>query len=119
MAHTNIPDAQAMIASRTTDVPWFLPDMGNKLETGSSMRKVLENYSKIPAAEVEDHVREIVRSISSLPSNLSLTRVLSFVAPESLANLSLSLHWRLSLPRSSYRQALPLPAHSLAAQGPK
>jgi len=42
------------------NVPGCNPEIGNKL--GESARKLLENYSKIPAAEVEDHVYKIVRS---------------------------------------------------------
>jgi hypothetical protein len=59
MAQTDIPDALQKIEAREKDVPWYNPDIGNKL--GDSARELLENYSKIPAAEVEDHVYKIVR----------------------------------------------------------
>jgi hypothetical protein len=59
MAHTDIPDAQAKIDARDKDVPWYHPDISNKI--GDSVRELLENYSKIPAAEVHDHVYKIVR----------------------------------------------------------
>jgi hypothetical protein len=59
MAHTDIPDAQAKIASREKEVPWYNPNLGDKL--GDSARALLENYSGIPAGEVEAHVYKIVR----------------------------------------------------------
>jgi hypothetical protein len=60
MAHTDIPDALKKIESREKDVPWYNPEIGNKL--GDSAREVLENYSKIPPGKVEEHVYKIVRS---------------------------------------------------------
>ena len=62
MAHTDIPDALAKIEAREKDVPWYNPELGNQL--GDSARELLENYSKIPAAEVEYHVYKIVRSFA-------------------------------------------------------
>jgi hypothetical protein len=59
MADTNIPDAALKIANRAKDVPWYKPDIGNKL--GDSARQLLESYSGIPAEEVEEHVHKIVR----------------------------------------------------------
>jgi hypothetical protein len=58
MAQTDIPNALAKIQERSKDVPWYNPDIGNRL--GDSARELLENYSKIPASEVEDHVYKIV-----------------------------------------------------------
>jgi len=58
MADTNVPDAEMKIAKRDKEVPWYNPNIGNKL--GTSARELLENYSKIPASEVEDHVYKIV-----------------------------------------------------------
>lgn len=58
MAHTNIPNAAAKIGARDRDVPWYNPDLSHKL--GDTARELLENYSKIPAAEVEEHVYKIV-----------------------------------------------------------
>ncbi|PMD12413.1 hypothetical protein NA56DRAFT_613500 [Hyaloscypha hepaticicola] len=57
MAQTDIPNALEKIQERSKDVPWYNPDVGNKL--GGSARELLENYSKIPASEVEDHVYKI------------------------------------------------------------
>ncbi|KAE9378513.1 methyltransferase domain-containing protein [Stipitochalara longipes BDJ] len=57
MAQTDIPNALQKIEARDKDVPWYHPDLGNKL--GDSARELLENYSKIPAAEVENHVHKI------------------------------------------------------------
>ena len=59
MAQTDIPNALQKIEAREKDVPWYNPDIGSKL--GASARELLENYSKIPAAKVEDHVYKIVR----------------------------------------------------------
>jgi hypothetical protein len=59
MAHTDIPNALAKIEAREKDVPWYNPEMGSQL--GDSARELLENYSRIPAAEVEDHVYKIVK----------------------------------------------------------
>jgi len=59
MAHTEIPDALSKIEAREKDVPWYSPEIGN--QRGDSARELLENYSKIPAAEVEDNVYKIVR----------------------------------------------------------
>ena len=58
MAQTDIPNALEKIQERSKDVPWYNPDVGNKL--GGSARELLENYSKIPVSEVEDHVYKIV-----------------------------------------------------------
>jgi hypothetical protein len=58
MAQTDIPDAQAKIATREKDVPWYNPVLGDKL--GDSARALLENYSGIPPGEVEAHVHKIV-----------------------------------------------------------
>jgi len=62
MAHTDITEALAKIpeAPREKDVPGYNPEIRNKL--GDSARELLEKYSKIPAAEVEDHIYKIVRS---------------------------------------------------------
>jgi len=59
MAQTDIPNALEKIEAREKDVPWYNPEIGDKL--GASARELLENYSKIPPAEVEDHVYKIVR----------------------------------------------------------
>ena len=61
MAHTDIPNVLAKIEAREKDVPWYDPEIGKKL--GDSTRELLENYSKVPAAEVEDHVYKIVRFV--------------------------------------------------------
>jgi hypothetical protein len=58
MAHTDIPNVQAKIASREKDVPWYNPNLGNNL--GKSARELLESYSKIPDGEIEAHVYKIV-----------------------------------------------------------
>jgi hypothetical protein len=58
MAQTDIPNALAKIQEQSKDVPWYNPDVGKQL--GDSARDLLEKYSKIPAAEVEDHVYMIV-----------------------------------------------------------
>jgi hypothetical protein len=58
MAHTDIPNALAKIEAREKGVPWYDPEIGKKL--GDSARELLENYSRVPAAEVEDHVYRIV-----------------------------------------------------------
>ncbi|TVY67440.1 Methyltransferase trt5 [Lachnellula suecica] len=57
MAETDVPDARAKIGRREKDVPWYNPDMGDKL--GKPARELLENYSGIPASEVEEHVYRI------------------------------------------------------------
>ena len=58
MAQTDIPDAPKKIDNRDKDVPWYNPNLGQKL--GDSARELLESYSKIPADDVEDHVYRIV-----------------------------------------------------------
>lgn len=40
------------------DAPWYAENIGKKL--GKSARKLLENYSKIPADEFEDQILKIV-----------------------------------------------------------
>ncbi|KUJ13956.1 uncharacterized protein LY89DRAFT_709008 [Mollisia scopiformis] len=57
MAQTDIPDAERKIGTRDKDVPWYNPDIGNKLSP--SARELLETYSKILSAEVENHVKRI------------------------------------------------------------
>jgi hypothetical protein len=59
MAWTDVPDVEAKINAREKNVPWYNPSIDKKL--GPSVRELLENYSKIPQAEVEDHVYKIVR----------------------------------------------------------
>jgi len=61
MAETDIPDALKKIDNRDKGVPWYNPDLGQKL--GDSARELLESYSKIPAEDVEDHVYKIVFSL--------------------------------------------------------
>jgi hypothetical protein len=59
----NIPDAEAKIDLRDKNVSWYDP----KLKTlGPSARELLENYSKIPPAEVEDHIYKIVSFVLNL-----------------------------------------------------
>jgi hypothetical protein len=58
MADTAIPDAPAKFETRDKNVPSYKRDIGTKL--GDSARELLEDYSKIPAAEVEEHVYKIV-----------------------------------------------------------
>ena len=60
---TNIPDAEAKIDLRDKDLPWYYPEL-KKL--GPSARELLENYSKIPAAEVEDHIYKMVSFVLNL-----------------------------------------------------
>lgn len=68
MAHTDIPDAQMRIGSRDKDVPWYTDSIGSRL--GPSARKLLEDYSHIPADQVESHIYSIVGPPTlTLPSN--------------------------------------------------
>jgi hypothetical protein len=60
---TNIPDAEAKIDLRDKNNPWYDPKL-KKL--GPSGKELLENYSKIPPAEVEDHVYKIVSFVLNL-----------------------------------------------------
>jgi hypothetical protein len=62
---TNIPEAEAeaKIDLRDKNVSWYDPKL-KKL--GPSARELLENYSKIPPAEVEDHVYKMVRFVLNL-----------------------------------------------------
>ncbi len=60
---TNIPDAEAKIDLRDKNVPWYDPKL-KKL--GPSARELLENYSKIPPAEVEDHIYKMVSFVLNL-----------------------------------------------------
>ncbi len=88
MAHTDVPDALAKIEARAKDVPWYNPKIEDKL--GDSAREVLENYSKIPAAEVEDHVYKLVmfniyREFCRFLAHLLIER-------QSLGCLSLSMY---------------------------
>jgi len=53
MAQTTAPDAAEEVGGR----PSYRADIGEKL--GGSARELLENYSKIPSAEVEEHVYKI------------------------------------------------------------
>lgn len=62
MAHTADPDE---VAKGDTNVPWYANSIGARL--GKSARELLENYSKIPADEVESHVFKIV-SVSQVKS---------------------------------------------------
>jgi hypothetical protein len=58
MAWTDVKNVEEKINAREKDVPWYNPSIENKL--GPSARELLENYNKIPPAEVEDHVYKIV-----------------------------------------------------------
>ena len=60
---TNIPDAEVKIDLRDKDLPWYYPEL-KKL--GPSARELLENYSKIPPAEVEDHIYKMVSFVLNL-----------------------------------------------------
>ena len=60
---TNIPEAEAKIALRDKNVSWYDPKL-KKL--GPSARELLENYSKIPPAEVEDHIYKMVSFVLNL-----------------------------------------------------
>jgi hypothetical protein len=66
---TNIPDAEVKIDRqdkvdlRDKHVPWYDPKL-KKL--GPSGRELLENYSKIPSTEVEDHIYKIVSFVLNL-----------------------------------------------------
>jgi hypothetical protein len=66
MAQTDIPDAQRRIGSRDKDVPWYTDSIESRL--GPSARKLLEEYSHIPADQVESHIYAIVSSLTLLPS---------------------------------------------------
>ena len=60
---TNIPDAEAKMDLRDKNVSWYYP----KLEIlGPSARELLESYSKIPRAEVEDHIYKMVNFVLNL-----------------------------------------------------
>lgn len=59
MAQTNIPNAEERINKRDRDVPWYAVELHDSLSPNT--RKLLEEYSHIPADEVEKHVYEIVR----------------------------------------------------------
>jgi hypothetical protein len=71
MAHTDIPDAQTRIGSRDKDVPWYTDSIGSRL--GPSARKLLEEYSHIPADQVESHIYAVVRLLPSLFPFISQT----------------------------------------------
>jgi hypothetical protein len=58
MTNTDIPNAPAKIEGRSKDVAWYSPSPGGKL--GPAARELLENYSRIPSEEVENHVKIIV-----------------------------------------------------------
>jgi hypothetical protein len=60
---TNIPEAKAKIDLRDKNVSWYDPKL-KKL--GPSARELLENYSKIPPAEVDDHIYKMVRFVLNL-----------------------------------------------------
>jgi len=58
---TNNPD--------TTKLPWYRKELGPRLKP--NMRKLFDEYSKVPSEEVEDHLYEFVSSIPSLSPLLS------------------------------------------------
>jgi hypothetical protein len=58
MANTDISNALDKMKARSKDLPWYSPNPGDKL--GPAARQLLENYSRIPPEEVEDHVKRIV-----------------------------------------------------------
>lgn len=49
-------DNHPEVGTRDKDVPWY----SEELKLGDQARELLENYSRIPADEVETHVRKIV-----------------------------------------------------------
>jgi SAM-dependent methyltransferase len=59
MAATEISNPRPMIGSYEKDVPWYNPNITN---LSPSTRELLETYSKVPAASVEDHVLKMVYS---------------------------------------------------------
>ena len=60
---TTTPDAEAKIDLKDKNVPWYDPKLK---ELGPSARELLENYSKIPPAEVDDHVYKMVSFVLHL-----------------------------------------------------
>jgi hypothetical protein len=62
MAETNIPNAKEKINLREKDVPWYSESIDSKITPQA--RQLLEEYSHIPPAEVEDHVLSIVSALA-------------------------------------------------------
>jgi hypothetical protein len=60
---TNIPDAEAEIDLRDKTVSWYDPKLK---KIAPSARELLENYSRIPPAEVEDHIYKMVSFVLNL-----------------------------------------------------
>lgn len=58
-----MPDPEAKSDLKDKNSPWYYPKL-KKL--GPSARELLENYSKIPLAEVEDHIYKMVSSVLNL-----------------------------------------------------
>ena len=69
MAQTDIPDAQAKIDARDKGVPWYHPDISNRI--GDSIREVFENYGKVPASEVQEHVYKICELLFANSSTMN------------------------------------------------
>jgi hypothetical protein len=74
--------------NKSTDVAWYNEDVGNKL--GPKAREILEEYSKIPADQVESHVSKIVGFslfshfllyLRDIPDSLTTISVLDLTHP--------------------------------------
>ena len=89
MAWTDVPDVEAKINAREKNVPWYNPSIDKKL--GPSVRELLENYSKIPQAEVEDHVYKIVSFTKIFKKSVQVTRT------NSVMRLGISSHIHASV----------------------
>lgn len=126
MAHTDIPGVSRMIGSKDKDVPWYTNSIGSRL--GPSARKLLEEYSHVPAEQVEDHIYIIVCLPPAIylplhfpPANLNSAD--GAKARTRVANLALPLHWSIPLPRPQHHPKRPLhhtptPAHQLKPDVP-
>ena len=79
------------------DVKWFKPDIA---EIQPAFRALMEDYSKIPPDEVKSHILNIVSHQAVTPETLAESSCL--IARESMANVSLSLHWSIQLPDAVY-----------------
>jgi hypothetical protein len=77
-AWTDIEGAEEKIDLRAKNVPWYDPKL-KKL--GASARELLENYSKIPPAEVESHIYKIVCLFLRPIRKVMLNRTYSMMKP--------------------------------------
>jgi hypothetical protein len=90
-------------------LPWYKKDLE---ELKPRTRDLFENYSHVPSAEVESHIKKIVSAGSPSSTSKSDARA----ARWSIQSVPLSVRWQLGLPQSERLRSTSLRGSSEARQ---